>query len=102
MRFLLVRWDLTRSLFFDKQMFLQNLKELIYVILSTISANTELSSDRIDDFWLGVSLFEESEDTRSNEIQVEHLASLDIQYDRTIFATRAANVFCNSVHRGFQ
>ena len=78
--------------------FLQSLKELVYFPLNTIGAHIELSLDHIDYFRLRATFFEELEYSRSDEVQVEHLALPDIQNDGAVLAVRAAHCVGDFVH----
>ena len=71
----------------------------MYIVLSKVTADAEFSNDFIDDFRCSGTVFEKLEDSRSDEVEVEHLASPYIQYDGSVLAMRGANAFCNSVHR---
>jgi hypothetical protein len=85
-------------LFFDEAIPPQTLEEILYVVLSKVAADAEFSKDFFDDFWCSGTVFEKLEDSRSDEVEVEHLALPDIQYDGSVLAVRATNACCNSVH----
>jgi hypothetical protein len=73
--------------------FLQSPEELLYIVFSKVPANAEFSNDLINDFWLRRAVFQKFEDSRSDEVEVEHLALPDIQDNGAILAVRASNTF---------
>lgn len=77
---------------------LQGLEELLYIVLGTVSAYAELSDDLIDNLCLSGPLFEECEDSRSDEVEVEHLALPDVEDDRAVLAVGAAHCVGDPVH----
>ena len=70
----------------------------MYIVFSKMPADAELSDDLIDDFWLGRSVFEEFENSRSDEVEVEHLTLSDVEDDCTVRAVGAAHCVGNPVH----
>jgi hypothetical protein len=64
--------------FFKEAIFPQSLEKVLYVVLSKMPADAEFSDDLIDDLWLGGPALEKFEDSRADEVEVEHLALLDI------------------------
>jgi hypothetical protein len=83
---------------FDQTIFPQCLQEDVYIVFSKMPADAELSDDLIDDFWLGRSVFEEFENSRSDEVEVEHLTLSDVEDDCTVRAVGAAHCVKNSIH----
>jgi hypothetical protein len=77
---------------------LQGLEKHLYIVLGTVPANAELSDDLIDNLCLGGPLSEKCEDSRSDEVEVEHLTLSDIKDDCTVLAVGAAHCVRNSVH----
>jgi len=85
-------------MFFDKPIFPQTLKKVLYIALSKLPAHAELSNDLTYDFWLGRPIFKEFEDSRSDEVEVEHLALPDIEGDCAVLSVCAAHCVRNSMH----
>ncbi len=78
---------------------LQRFDEFTHITFDSFAAGIELAADHIHDIGLRRPFFKKLENPRSNEIQVEHLALLDIEDDRAILSVRAANSIRDSVHR---
>jgi hypothetical protein len=79
--------------FFDETIFVQGLEELLYIVLGTVPFNAELLNDRINDLCLRSPAFEKFQDSRADEVEVEHLSLPDIQDNGAILAVRAADAF---------
>jgi hypothetical protein len=78
---------------FDQTVFLQGLQKFIYIAFRAVTANAKLSNDLIDDLWLAGPTFKKFKDSRSDEVEVEHLAVPNIQDNGTILSVRAADAF---------
>jgi hypothetical protein len=83
---------------FDQTIFPQCLEERVYIVFSKMPADAKLSDDLVDDFWLGRPVFEEFENSRSDEVEVEHLTLSDVEDDGTVLAVGAAHCVRNSIH----
>jgi len=83
---------------FDQTIFPQHLKEHVHIVLSKVPADAEFSNDLIDNRRLSGTLFEECEDSRSDEIKVEHLTLPDVQDDCAILSVRAAHCVGDFIH----
>ena len=70
----------------------------MYIVFSKMPADAELSNDFIDNLWLRGPFFEECENSRSDEIEVEHLTLPDIEDDCAVLAVCAAHCVGDSVH----
>lgn len=80
-------------------MLLQRFDEFTYITFDSFSAGIEFAADHIHDVGLRRPFFKKFENPLPNEIQVEHLALLDIEDDRAILSVRAANSIGDPVHR---
>jgi len=84
---------------FEQVMLLQGFNELFEVAFGGISAHFKLLADFIDNCRSGCPSFKKLEDSRTDEVEIEHLALPDIEHYGAILAMRTANAFCNSIHR---
>ena len=74
-------------------MLFQRLNEFPDVVFGDISDYCEFLADFVDDGGLARSRLKKAKDLRADEVEVEHLALLDIQDNGAILAVRAANTF---------
>jgi hypothetical protein len=77
---------------------LQRLEELLHIVLGAVPVDAELPDDLIYDFGLARPSFEKLEDSRSGQVEVEHLALPDIKNDGAVLAVGAAHRAGHSVH----
>jgi hypothetical protein len=80
-----------RSGIFEQVMSLQGFDELADVAFSDAPAHFEFLADFVDDGGFGCPGLKEFEDSGPDEVEVEHLALLDIQDNGAILTVRAAN-----------
>ena len=82
-----------RSDVFEQMMLLEGLDEFADIVFSDSLAHFEFLADFIDDGQFGGPAFKKFDDSRSNEVEVEHLALPDIQHNSPILPMCAADGF---------
>ena len=88
---------LTLTFFYEPKLS-QYLNEFPHVGLGNITADSEIMAHAVDNLEFGQSTFQEFNDCRSHEVEIEYLISPDIQNSSTIPAMRAAYCVGNLVH----
>lgn len=85
--------------FFYEPKLSQYLNEFPYVGLGNITADTEIMAHAVNNLEFAESTFQEFNDCRSYEVEIEYLISPDIQNRSTIRAVRVADCVGNPGHR---
>jgi hypothetical protein len=84
----------------DQQMvFLERFNELTHIRFSRSPVDPELARKLFRDFGLGTALLQEFQNSRSYEIEAEHLPVEDVEDDSAILAVRGPYAFGNSHDR---
>jgi len=84
--------------FIDEFVFFQSINEFAHVAFCNDAAHVELVTDSIDNRRFVSSVLEKFEDSRSDEIEVEHLPLPDIEDDCSVLAVCAAHCVGDPVH----
>ena len=84
---------------FDELMLFECPQKFQQIAPSKIWANTKLLANFANNFQFGGPSFQQLEDSRSDEIEVEHLTLPDIKDDGAVLAVGAAHCVGDAVHR---
>jgi hypothetical protein len=75
---------------------LERFDKLTDVRFCPSAVDPKLTCELFRDLWLRRALLQEFEDSRSDEVEAEHLAVEDVEDDTAILAVRGPYVFCDS------